>query len=340
MSIIDPKYRVFARDFEDGDLTEKMKVVSVDGSTDYKDKIDEKTGYLKDLSVGEHTVVYEVTDSHGNKDTFTTTIEIRESSDKTKHPKDIIQKTIYTVASSDHIKATGINRGDNFDRQTLGIQLDPGQNVDVKLVETPTGGADEVRLELLTDNQRKDVSAKVEKGKSVDIQAKSDEEVYIQETKTDEDKKKAKADEPKYSFNGDLDGTGVLFVKTPRNKREAGSQEKEYTVEYSFNHDIRDLPYYHTGDDSKLFFEKWKDENESHKRPSQSIDKNTGEKKDTGEKAKGFALIDGQDIQLMPPVLSRKVLDQNYNTASNEYKPQRVAKTLDDMMKRYDLLMT
>lgn len=76
VSIIDPRYRVLAKDFEDGDLTTKIQLVSIDGNTSYKDKVDAKTGELKGLAPGTHTLLYQVTDSHNNTTQFTTTIEI------------------------------------------------------------------------------------------------------------------------------------------------------------------------------------------------------------------------------------------------------------------------
>ena len=354
--LTDAKYRVLARDFEDGDLTQKMKVVSIDGDKNYQSKIEAKTGKLKNLTVGEHTVKYEVTDKHGNKDDFTTTFEIKKESDKSRHTKDIIQRTVYTAPNTDHIKKAAISRGDNFDRQALGIQLDPGEKIDVKIISSPKGDDDQLRMEVLTDNRYKDVFYQINKKGFTEVAARTDEEIYKANNGKDGNQNNDNSSDDDHieedegletrdnsekvsEFRGDIDGTGVPFVHTPRNSVADGSKENEYVIEYEASHKVRDLPYFHEGDDAQQFFEKWAKENEKSKRQSYKINQMTGEKEESGEKPKGFALMENGVMAIFPPSISYSAISRKLNPNDSNHKPEFNIKTLNDLFDRYNKLL-
>lgn len=62
----DAKYRIFARDFEDGDLTKKIELVSNTVDT---------------TKTGSYTVQYAITDSHQNTTTLTVPVEVTDAPD-------------------------------------------------------------------------------------------------------------------------------------------------------------------------------------------------------------------------------------------------------------------
>lgn len=283
ISIIDPRYRVLAMDFEDGDLTNKIKLVSIDGNDHYQDKIDAKTGELKNLSLGKHTLLYRVTDQHGNSTEFTTEIEIKEDSDE--HKKDTIEKTIRSAPYSGNTSNTLMKRGDEHDRQMLGIQLDPGQGMDIRIKDRPNGGGN-LYVDIMTDGNKKDVYHQQINGNSRHLRAKT-----IEETA---------------NVNGTKDPAGVPFIATPRNNYDQGSDARPYTVEYTVGHEVRRLPYYHTGDNQELFFNFWEKETKAHHR---DVKLNNGktEKRDTG-----YAVLEGQHHLMLIPANTREEIKQRF----------------------------
>lgn len=92
-NIDEAKFRVLARDYEDGDI--KVKVVSNNVNTE---------------KAGTYEVKYEAEDSDHNKATFTTTVEVVDDNNKDK--TDTIVRKMYNNASTWNTKLQGINRGD------------------------------------------------------------------------------------------------------------------------------------------------------------------------------------------------------------------------------------
>jgi len=114
----DARFRVFARDFEDGELTRDIQVVSnnVDTSID-----------------GTYEVVYKAIDSHGNKTEFTQTIVV-----ETGRTKINLERVVYTLPSADNIHKIGVYRADNQDRQILGIYLSKNATAQIRSIDSDT----------------------------------------------------------------------------------------------------------------------------------------------------------------------------------------------------------
>lgn len=107
--------RVYAMDYEDGDLTQDISIVSNTVNTS---------------EAGSYAVVYEVTDSDGGKGTLTTTVDVVESYDSDGQK---IQKTLYTKEAADHLTNVGLYRGYNHDRQHLGIYMKAGSSLKIRI---------------------------------------------------------------------------------------------------------------------------------------------------------------------------------------------------------------
>lgn len=129
----DARYRIFARDFEDGDQTNDIIVVSNNVDTDV---------------VGEYEVVYEVTDSHKNRTEITVPISVVE--DETGN---YYERTIYTLPSDSYATLTG-PRGHGMDRQMLGFLIKQGSTMKIKSV----GGPNVVLANFNTNGNPKGVS--------------------------------------------------------------------------------------------------------------------------------------------------------------------------------------
>lgn len=113
--IKDARFRVFARDFEDGEMTLKIELVSnnVDVTTD-----------------GTYEVVYTTTDSHGNKVDFTQTVIV-----ETGRTKINVERVVYTLPSADHLHKIGVYRADAQDRQILGIYLSKDATAQMRSID-------------------------------------------------------------------------------------------------------------------------------------------------------------------------------------------------------------
>ena len=110
----DARYRIFARDFEDFDLTQSIEV---------KHNVDTKVA-------GDYKINYSVTDSHGN----ITTLEVPVTVTDDPNTKPMIERTMYTLEDIDNVKAMGIERGHNHDRQMLGLFLKANSNIEIRKI--------------------------------------------------------------------------------------------------------------------------------------------------------------------------------------------------------------
>lgn len=104
----DARFRVFAKDNEDFDLTNKIEaVVTKDGAV---------VSEIDSTVAGHYEIAYKVTDTNGNSDTVTVPVDIVEGATEIW-----LQKTMYTLPSVDHLNNTGHTRGNNMDRQIIGV---------------------------------------------------------------------------------------------------------------------------------------------------------------------------------------------------------------------------
>lgn len=125
--------RVYAMDYEDGDLTQEIEIAFEDVNT---------------AQPGKYTVTYQVTDSDGGMGSMTTTVEVVEALD-TEGQK--IQKTMYSKENADHLLAVELYRGYYHDRQHLGIYLNGNTSLKVRIVNWEQVW-DYLTLDLLGDD--------------------------------------------------------------------------------------------------------------------------------------------------------------------------------------------
>lgn len=127
-SLTDTRFRIFAKDFEDGDLTQKITVTSnVDTS-----------------QVGNYEIHYSVTDSHGNKTDKIVPIEVIDDLSQGRY----YERTLYSLPSVFNLALAGTNRGNNHDRQILGFYMEENSKIEVKKIN----GKSNLTLTLLNND--------------------------------------------------------------------------------------------------------------------------------------------------------------------------------------------
>lgn len=141
--IDDMRFKIFAKDFEDGDLTSSIEVLSNNVKVD---------------TVGVYSISYKVVDSNSNESRLTVPVEIVSDN----NDKFTITRTLYTTPSVWNIALMGSTRGDNHDRQNLGIYLPAGAMVKVK----PLQASKNVQLTLLNNDSAKEQNFTINKNSS------------------------------------------------------------------------------------------------------------------------------------------------------------------------------
>lgn len=140
-------FRVFAKDFEDGDLTAKIQ----------------KKGHeaINTSKPGQYTITYTVVDSHKNE----TKLEVPVKVEKNTNIK--IQRKLYSNMENTSANAVGMSRGDYQDRQHLGLNLFNGSKVKVSYID----GDAEVTIQNETQRHANEpvTSQKIKQGQSIEL---------------------------------------------------------------------------------------------------------------------------------------------------------------------------
>ena len=112
--VLDTRFRIFARDFEDGDLTPKIT---------YSEnvKVDEE---------GDYEIIYQVKDSHNNQTTLTVPVTVTDDEDA----KITVERTLYTTPSVWNMDLAEFSRCNYGDRQILGVYLSAGQSIQARVL--------------------------------------------------------------------------------------------------------------------------------------------------------------------------------------------------------------
>lgn len=121
----DSRFRVFAKDFEDGDITHKIKI---------------KENNVQPNIPGQYNIVYEIVDSHNNVKTLNVPVTIN---DKVGGDCRII-RTIYAVPQMKNLVDMEIGRCDSNNSQILGIYLPKGGCAKVKFISNLTSEVDDL----------------------------------------------------------------------------------------------------------------------------------------------------------------------------------------------------
>ena len=129
-SLKDTRYRIFAKDFEDFDLTDKIIA---------KHNIDTS-------KVGTYKIDYTVSDSHGNS--INLQVPVIVTDDANVNP--MIERTLYSLPSVDNMAAMGAHRGNNHDRQMLGLFIKANSKVKIRR----TSGSNDLTYTMLNNDSK------------------------------------------------------------------------------------------------------------------------------------------------------------------------------------------
>lgn len=139
---LDARFRIFAKDFEDGDLTPSIECVF--------------NNVIPNVE-GEYAVKYQVVDSHNNKTEISVPVIV--TSDENRVCK--IERTLYTMPSLWNMSLVGTERCNNGDSQIMGIFLPKGSSAKVRLIE----GDKDLKITFLTNTRSQNSFASVKAGK-------------------------------------------------------------------------------------------------------------------------------------------------------------------------------
>jgi hypothetical protein len=114
--VLDTRFRIFAKDFEDGDLTPNITY----------------TGEVNVNKVGTYSIIYKVKDSHNNESTITVPVIVTDDEDT----KINVERTLFTIPSTWNMSMAGFSRCNNGDRQILGIYVPNGESLKAKIISS------------------------------------------------------------------------------------------------------------------------------------------------------------------------------------------------------------
>ncbi len=216
----DARFRVFAKDNEDGDLTQQVKaeVVEQNINSDF---------------VGTYHIKYTVTDSDHNEVTITVPVTIEESGTEVW-----LQKTMYTLPSVDHLNNLGYTRGNYMDRQIIGIYVEAEGTFKVRKIV----GAGKLNVVLQNNNQKYESNIEI-----ADISSADSDEGWV----TIQNKNNNYNDETKSYY------MSSPVVKTLYKETAPVIYEVKYQAN---DPKIKVLHYYHQGDGETYqtqFFDEW-----------------------------------------------------------------------------------
>lgn len=110
----DSRWRVYVRDYEDGDLTHKINLIS---------------NNVNPSVVGEYTVKYSITDSDNNLINFKLDVEVTSDSNQI-----VVDRIVYAIPAMKNMSDTGMERCNAGDSQNLGIYLPSGTSAKIEYI--------------------------------------------------------------------------------------------------------------------------------------------------------------------------------------------------------------
>ena len=135
--LFDPRFRIFASDFEDGDLTTNIT----------------STGKVNVNQVGTYNITYKVKDSHNNETVLTVPVIITDDEDA----KINVERTLYTIPSTWNMNLVGFSRCNSGDRQILGIYLSEGQSIRARVLSS----SNDINVSFLANDSKKESSMSI-----------------------------------------------------------------------------------------------------------------------------------------------------------------------------------
>lgn len=296
-------YRIFAKDFEDGSLTKDIKVTKNTVNT---------------AQEGNYEIAYEVTDSDKNTVNITVPVNVISKGERK------IQRTFYTLPDVSHMNQAGFFRGNNHDKQDLGIYLPADTSVTVKQIND---SGQDLQVQFLNDDSLKEsMGVYAYKGASKDseeVNFMNENTVIVNDTNQiisrDANTKLENvvsviyrnSDGEEYfwdKYNG-KSFASVPFVKTLYNTSVAP------IVEITLNDDIKPLDYYTYGDDMEKFKNQWR---------------NSGNE---------FAVLEGSRVTFLVPSIDLDDLGISKKTDDSTYYINDTFESIDDLLIYYDELI-
>ncbi len=137
--ILDSRFRIFAKDFEDGDLTKNIIA----------------SGEVNLNQTGTYQIKYEVIDSHNNISTLTVPVIVTEEESKIIK----VERTLYTIPSVWNMDLAGFSRCNYGDRQILGVYLSQGSSLKARVISADTN----ITTQFLTNDSYKESSISLPK---------------------------------------------------------------------------------------------------------------------------------------------------------------------------------
>ena len=299
----DARFRIFVKDMEDGDLTTKIQKTSDNINTS---------------EAGEYKVTYEVTDSHKNKTTIEVPVSVVEGITEIN-----IERTMYSLPSVDHLNNLGYTRGNNMDRQIVGLFLDLNGEFQMRHI---SGG--DLIVKLQNNDQETESEIKVQsKAKVIEAATKklNDEKAKRTESNPDttiDEKELAKELNLTEALDGWVniknivtkDNVSTNYVSLPTIKTLYKQTEVvKYEIKYDTkNTNTKRLHYYHQGDGleyQKTFLKEWADDKDS------------------------YSIVDGASYMISVPYIDHEKLFET------EYPGGKPYESLDNYLGWWDQVM-
>ena len=130
-------WKIHTFDFEDGDLSQKIK----------------HSGEVKIDEVGEYEIIYTVTDSHNNTTTLTVPVIVTDD----ENEKITVERTIYTIPSVWNMDLAEFSRCNYGDRQILGIYLSANQSVQARIISAENN----INVNFINNDSRKETAVTI-----------------------------------------------------------------------------------------------------------------------------------------------------------------------------------
>lgn len=126
--VLDSRFRIFAKDFEDGDLTPKIQY----------------SGEVNINEVNTYEITYKVTDSHNNTTTLVVPVIVTDD----ENTKIIVERTLYTTPSVWNMDLAEFSRCNYGDRQMLGVFLKENQSIKARVISSEA----DFRIDYMNNN--------------------------------------------------------------------------------------------------------------------------------------------------------------------------------------------
>lgn len=115
----DSRWRVYVRDYEDGDLTHKINMIS---------------NNVTPTVVGDYEVKYSITDSDNNLVNFKLDVQVTSETSQTV----VVERIVYAIPAMKNMSDTGMERCNAGDSQNLGIYLPSGTSAKIEYISDDT----------------------------------------------------------------------------------------------------------------------------------------------------------------------------------------------------------